>query len=518
MKPESYIAYVRISSDKQSDGASLSEQKRVIAEFARSRDLEIGEWIEEIYSAAKPGRPQFGSLLRRLRRTKTRGVIIHKIDRNARNMKDWGDFCALLDAGLEAYAAADNLDLRTREGRLFADLLAALACDYSRNLSNEVRKGALGRLHNGIWPYSAPLGYLDQGPGGKLKKPDPERAVLVRQLFEDAATGRFSIAQLHDRCTQAGLTTRPGRRITPTNLNLILRNPFYAGLLRDPREGTLYAGKHEALIDQACFDRVQQVLDGKIRPRDTKHDYALRQLIYCKHCEYVLTGERQKGRVYYRCHTRGCPTRSIREDRALAQIESRFAKIKPHPAWKAEVLPEATRLVASQSAKQAAVKRGHDLKLRQLKRKREALLDAYLDKVVDEDAYKERSSRITQDIRATENALEAAADARLDPRTVTDHFELFESLGLLYEKAGPRKRREIVETWTSNRWLVGDKLVLEPLPQLLALSRAPDCTKCGEYRYGLRTEAELLLLLLHELAEKGQFSSTSRVDSPADKN
>ena len=75
-----------------------SEQR--ILEFAAKRGLRIGEWFEEQVSAAKRGRPVFSKLVAHLKKKQAAGLIIHKIDRGARNLRDWADMADLMDSGM----------------------------------------------------------------------------------------------------------------------------------------------------------------------------------------------------------------------------------------------------------------------------------------------------------------------------------------------------------------------------------------------------------------------------------
>lgn len=86
-----YIAYVRVSTIRQgAHGVSLQEQKRLISEYAERRKLIIGEWAEEQRTASKCGRPVFKRILKQLNRSNcTSGLLLHKIDRGARNLQDW---------------------------------------------------------------------------------------------------------------------------------------------------------------------------------------------------------------------------------------------------------------------------------------------------------------------------------------------------------------------------------------------------------------------------------------------
>ena len=89
---KSYFAYIRVSTARQGEeGVSLQEQKSAILEYASKRGVLIAEWFEEQVSAARRGRPVFNRLLKLLISKKADGIIIHKIDRGARNLRDWAD-------------------------------------------------------------------------------------------------------------------------------------------------------------------------------------------------------------------------------------------------------------------------------------------------------------------------------------------------------------------------------------------------------------------------------------------
>src|SRR6266849_6585062 len=171
-----FYGYIRVSTARQGEhGVSLEHQREAIERYAQKNSLQIAKWFEEQETAAKRGRPLFGQMLKLLRVGKASGVIIHKIDRSARNLRDWADLGELIDSGLEVHFANESLDLHSRGGRLSADIQAVVAADYIRNLREETKKGFWGRLKQGLFPLGAPIGYLDQGKA-KPKVPDPERA------------------------------------------------------------------------------------------------------------------------------------------------------------------------------------------------------------------------------------------------------------------------------------------------------------------------------------------------------
>jgi DNA invertase Pin-like site-specific DNA recombinase len=147
---KSYFAYIRVSTPKQGKGVSLEEQQAAIKAHAERRGIEVVEWFEERETAAKAGRAVFSRMLARLESGEAEGVIIHKIDRSARNLWDWANLSKLFDRGIDVQFAHDSVDLSSRGGRLSADIMAIVAADYIRNLREEVKKGFYGRLKQGI--------------------------------------------------------------------------------------------------------------------------------------------------------------------------------------------------------------------------------------------------------------------------------------------------------------------------------------------------------------------------------
>src|SRR6267154_465841 len=224
-------AYIRVSTVKQGErGSSLQEQKAAIEGYAQRHSLTILEWFEEKETAATRGRRIFTQMLRLLERGKSDGVIIHKIDRGARNLRDWADLGELIDQGIQVHFANESLDLKSRGGRLSADIQAVVAADYIRNLKEEVRKGFYGRLKQGLYPLPAPRGYLDLGRG-QPKEIDPILGPLVRAAFELYATGTYTLDTLAEELYHRGLRTRSGKQIPRPSLSDLLNNSFYVGVI-----------------------------------------------------------------------------------------------------------------------------------------------------------------------------------------------------------------------------------------------------------------------------------------------
>jgi DNA invertase Pin-like site-specific DNA recombinase len=323
-----YFSYIRVSTTKQGErGVSLQEQQSAILRYAERQNIRIVRSFEEMETAAKRGRPIFNQMLSLLKHGKANGVVIHKIDRGARNLKDWADLGELIDAGVEVHFANESLDLNTRGGRLSADIQAVVAADFIRNLREETKKGFYGRLKQGFYPLNAPLGYLDRG-GGQAKVLDVTAAIHIRDAFDLYATGNSSLPRLMEEMYRRGMRNRRGGKVSLTGMSTILNNPFYIGVIRIRKTGESFAGVHAPIVNRQVFEIVQRILEGKTVVRTHRHEFAYSRMIRCALCTQTSMAEVQKGHTYYRCHTRGCQTKTIREERIEEAIAESFAPLQ----------------------------------------------------------------------------------------------------------------------------------------------------------------------------------------------
>src|SRR5258705_2665500 len=112
-----FYGYIRVSTTRQGEqGVSLDQQRAAIQAYAQRQGLDLIRWFEEQETAARRGRPVFGQMLKLLRGGRASGVIIHKIDRSARNLRDWADLGELIDPGIAVHFANEALVLNSRCG------------------------------------------------------------------------------------------------------------------------------------------------------------------------------------------------------------------------------------------------------------------------------------------------------------------------------------------------------------------------------------------------------------------
>jgi len=459
---KTFFAYIRVSTVKQGEhGVSLREQRDAIERYAVRHGFTISQWFEEQETAAKRGRPIFAKLMKLLRARRADGVLIHKIDRSARNFKDWADIADLIDDGIEVHFCHESIDLNTRGGRLTADIQAVIAADYIRNLREETRKGFYGRLKQGFYPLPAPLGYLDRG-GGQVKELDPAKAPLVRKAFDLYGAGTWSLRELRKELTLLGLRNKGGHLLSLTGLSTILHNPFYAGLIRIRSTGETFRGGHAPLVPISLYERVQAILSGKYCPRVTTHDFLFRRLFNCAQCGYALIGELQKGHVYYRCHTKTCPTTCVREDAIVETIEATLRPVELFPEEAAELQGMAGDFRANWETERERAIQALQFQINQVNDRVNRLTDAYIDRLIAKELFEERRTALLKEERVIEEKLALIrGDTSLIPDQLSEFLELVSALSANYETRMPEEKRILLKRITSNRAVDRKNVVIE---------------------------------------------------------
>src|SRR6202171_836571 len=205
------IGYARVSTDKQADrGVSLDAQTEKIRAMALVHDAELIDIIVEAGESAKSlNRPGMHRLLALIDSGEVQTVIVAKLDRLTRSVKD---LCELLERferrGVALISVAESLDTGSAAGRLVINILSAVS-QWEREAIGERTRDALShKRSNGERVGNIAFGYRLCADGKHLEHDVSEQAVLneIRQLRQGGATLRGIAATLNHRA----LRTRRG--------------------------------------------------------------------------------------------------------------------------------------------------------------------------------------------------------------------------------------------------------------------------------------------------------------------
>ena len=294
-----YILYSRKSTDTEDKQVlSLDSQEAELKKLAQSLDLEVVETLRESRSAKEPGRPIFNDMIKMISSGKADAILCWKIDRLTRNPVDGGQIQWLLQNGNIQCIRTFEKNFLPSDNVLLMSIEQAMANQYIRDLSVNVKRGNRAKLERGEWPNHAPFGYLNDKATKKVVI-DPKRAPYVTRIYNLYTTGTYGLKEVADILYTEGLRTASGYKVFHNQIHRIVSSRFYLGLME--RDGKIYPGKHEALVTQKTFDLAQGILHGRLHSRKRNHFYSARGFLTCAVCSCIITTETQKGFAYYHC-------------------------------------------------------------------------------------------------------------------------------------------------------------------------------------------------------------------------
>ena len=309
------VIWARVSSREQKEGYSIDAQFRATRQKAESdgwnvvREFEVAESAKRGASrkvfnemfAVGEGQCRSVTRSRRSSATSLTASAATCVMRSAcRNSK--------IACGVEL-AFVENQFGPGAAGAFSFNVMAAVAQYYSDNLRSEVIKGLDEKVRQG-WPTGlAPYGYINVDDPDEPVQPHPEKSGDLVRIFELYAPGSYTFQSLADRLEREGHVFRPSRsRFNRTALAYILSNRFYIGELH--RNGQVFEGRYQRLIDRTTFEACQDVLRGRNRRTGKPNHPLAGGLLRCEFCGQSITGERIRRKlrnggvrehVYYRC-------------------------------------------------------------------------------------------------------------------------------------------------------------------------------------------------------------------------
>jgi len=322
-------AYIRFSSEMQSDSFSLDAQLRQIKEQAERDGVEIVKVYADPAQSAyrKKYRPGINAMREAARRREFKVLYVHKVDRLARRL-EWSLEIVheLQELDIIFKAVQQPFDLSTPEGKLLFHLVSSLDEFYSDNLSKETNKGKLERSLQGYHNGTVPWGYISQLQGKrKVGVPDPEKAPVVLEMFERYAIGKYSDMQIAEWLNSQGHLTSRNRGFGKDTVRDMLCNTYYVGRIRyrgmtvrpkgvsfrstPPR---VAVGQHEPIVSEELWQRCQTVrasrhVQVKTQQRTVRINL-LQGLVVCARCgRWLRIQTPTRGPTYYRedSHLRG---------------------------------------------------------------------------------------------------------------------------------------------------------------------------------------------------------------------
>ena len=283
--------YTRKSSEEglEQDFNSLHAQRESCEAYISSQKNEGWTLVKTPYddgglSGGTMERPALKRLLADIDRGRIDGVVVYKVDRLTRSLTDFAKIVERFYAkGVSFVSVTQSFNTTSSMGRLTLNMLLSFA-QFEREVTGErIRDKISQSKAKGLWMGGwVPFGYA---ANGRTLRVIDQEAETVRWLFE-----RYlelgTIPALVAECHRKGIRTPPrvsktgnphgGRPLTRGYLHKLLSNPLFAGKIR--HGAVVHAGKHQAIVDGALFERVQQQLARRSGPYRTRSGEPLRLL------------------------------------------------------------------------------------------------------------------------------------------------------------------------------------------------------------------------------------------------
>lgn len=479
-----YALYTRKSDERREvTEKSTGEQLAACRALAPGHGIIVREF-EESKSAKRPGvRPLFDEMIRMVERGEIDAILCWKVDRLARNMKEGGAVSQLLIDGQLREIRTPHACHKPGDNILPLVLETATSTQYSLDLKVNVVRGLDGHFERGGWNACAPQGYRNDrdliNPKVGTVVVDEPRFTLLRKGWDMMLTGAYGPAQVVRVLNETyGYRTRRTVKQGGTPLSRsygykIFANPFYAGYTW--YKGQLRPGVHPAMVTEAEFGRVQEIMKASLVAHSQTREFAYTGLMRCGHCGAQVTAElhqikaaggTRKPYRFYRCaDSKGrCTKRGLSEARVEEAIERALSGLTVEPELCAIAEENLLRSLARQSEAADAVCAQQDAALEDIERQQGRLVSMWLRGLMTEEAqYQAAQAKLAKEKQALllkagacrDEMGRMRANARAGfgfVRQARDHFlvgdarrrrEIAKVLALEYAFYGPERRIEI---------------------------------------------------------------------------
>ncbi|CAM3901389.1 recombinase family protein [Alicyclobacillus pomorum] len=321
--------YCRVSTDEQAQhGFSIDHQKERLAAFCESQGWKDYEhYVDDGYTGTNLNRPQLTRLIRHIRSGRVNMVVVYKIDRLSRKLRD---ALYLLEDVFEANGAAfrsatEPFDTSTPIGKAMLGILAVFAQLERDTIVERSRTGKRQRTRRGLW-YGGPIPYgYEWSTEQQRLIVVPQQADLVREMFSRVLKGQSytSIGRWLDK-------REKGRFFSHHKTFLyMVTNPIYMGKLN--YDGNLVDGLHDPIVDEETWYAVQEEIRKRKKGRSPYGRYLLSNLLICGECGSTMKHihyKRDNGRSehnYYLCSSKhaghsSCSNRYFKRDELEASV------------------------------------------------------------------------------------------------------------------------------------------------------------------------------------------------------
>ena len=407
-------------------------------------------------------------------------VIVHKIDRLARNRGDDATISDRIRATGARLVSTTEAINTSPSGQLLHGIMASIAEFYFQNLANEVMKGLRQKALQGGTPGRAPLGYLNErqlveGREIRYVALDPDRAEHIIWVFKAYASGKWGLNEIAAELGRRGVTTKPGpntpeKPFTLRSVHHLLRNAYYKGIVTF--NGADHEGSHEPLIDPVTWADVQDMLAARRNgERSRVHDHYLKGSVFCIACGRRLIVQNTKSRNgsiyrYFVCAKRPsgeCPQRkSLPMAWCEEQVISAYRSLTLNPERRQRIQEVAFASLHRELAfrEEQVEQLQHEAK--DIAEKQDKLIGVYYENAISRELFKRKQKSLQSELAQLQRRLTATiTDKTAVAKNIRDSLELLQDAQSTYRAATEAIRKQLNQAVFTRILLGPDEMRVE---------------------------------------------------------
>lgn len=471
------IVFARVSSKKQKDkGVSLDVQMETITQYCIDNGLKIVKDLSIDESSTRGERKQYHEMLDFAKTCAGKiAIIVNYVDRLQRSYDDTYELNKLRKEGkIEIHFLKESLIITKDSAAMdltFWNMHVLMANFQVNTMIDKVKASQTQNWAAGKWQGLAPIGYLNAKDDDRKATIiiDPERAPIIKILFEEYATGLHSLQSLWYKAKKLGLTSKEknhykespkfGKRtfISRNKIEDILKNPFYYGMMKI--KGNLIPHIYEPIISKALFDKVQEVFQSKSREVFSHQQeykaipFAFRGLIKCDTCGCAITSEHKikkngKRYVYLKCsHLRGnCKQGLVNENTLFEQLDNElFSKIQIPTKVLETLKTNVLKNMEDTAVLNANIKGNLQTELRILENKEDNLTDLYVSGKIKETIYNRQINEIDTERTRLQDSIAKYKEITKDIKTTVENLlDIAGNLSQIIHNASADKQNKLL--------------------------------------------------------------------------
>jgi site-specific DNA recombinase len=275
-------------------------------------------------------------------------VVVYKVDRLSRSLIDFARIIEVFEKhNVSFVSVTQQFNTTNSLGRLTLNILLSFAQFEREIIAERTRDKISAARRKGKWIGGRPVLGYDIDPHGSHLTINADEALQVRAIFKlylDYNSLALVVPEIRCRgwrtkqwVTRKG-ATHGGKPFTKGRLFRLLKNPIYIGKINFQKQ--TYDGEHEAIVDAAIWEKVQQILQrngrgGGVEVRDS-YGALLKGLLRCATCHAPMirtqsTKDSRRYRQYVCLEAQqggvNCQTKSVPEEVIKAAVIRQIRKL-----------------------------------------------------------------------------------------------------------------------------------------------------------------------------------------------